>query len=61
MQVLLLLGAGNRVKQVAAIMRLSVKTVSTFRSRLMRKMTFSTNADVVQYVARHGLMRLIGT
>lgn len=61
MQVLLLLGAGNRVKQVAAMMRLSVKTVSTFRSRLMRKMTFSTNADVVQYVARHGLMRLIGT
>ncbi len=61
MQVLLLLGAGNTVKQTAETMRLSVKTVSTFRTRLLRKMNFKTNADIVQYVARHGLLRLKAT
>ena len=57
MEVLLLLGAGFTVKQASAELRLSMKTVSTFRSRLLRKMQFSSNADIVQYVARAGLMR----
>lgn len=57
MEVLLLLGAGNTVKQTAQALRLSVKTVSTFRARLMRKMQFTTNADIVQYVSRMGLMK----
>jgi len=58
MQVLLLLGGGNTVKQSSETLSLSMKTVSTFRSRLMKKMGFSSNADVVQYVARHGLLRM---
>jgi two-component system invasion response regulator UvrY len=57
MEVLLLLGAGNTVKQTAQSLRLSVKTVSTFRARLIRKMQFKTNADIVQYVSRMGLMK----
>jgi two-component system invasion response regulator UvrY len=56
LQVLLLLGSGNSVKQISAAMKLSVKTVSTFRSRLMKKMDFATNADAVQYVTRHSLV-----
>jgi DNA-binding NarL/FixJ family response regulator len=58
MEVLLLLGAGNTVKQAAESLRLSVKTVSTFRARLIRKMGFATNADIVQYVARAKLLNL---
>lgn len=58
MEVLLLLGAGNTVKEAAAALRLSVKTVSTFRARLLRKMEFATNADIVQYVGRMGLLRV---
>jgi len=56
MEVLLLLGAGHTVKQAAETLRLSVKTVSTFRNRLMRKMQFTSNAEIVQYVSRAGLM-----
>lgn len=58
MDVLLLLGAGHTVKHVAESLRLSVKTVSTFRARLLRKMGFSTNADIVQYVAGAGLLKV---
>lgn len=56
LEVLLLLGRGHTVKEAAQALRLSVKTVSTFRSRILRKMSFSSNADIVQYVARAGLL-----
>ncbi len=57
LEVLLLLGAGLTVTQAAAQLGISVKTVSTFRTRLLAKMGFTTNADIVQYAARHGLLR----
>lgn len=51
-----LFGAGHTVKDVAASMNLSAKTVSTYRSRLLVKLHASSNADLVQYVASHGLI-----
>ena len=52
------LGGGLTVKEVAAALRLSPKTVSTYRTRLMEKMHFTSNADLVQYAAAHGLRDL---
>jgi len=49
------LGAGRTVKEVAAALGLSPKTVSTYRTRLMEKLRFATNADLVRYSAEHGL------
>ena len=49
------LGAGRTVKEVAAALGLSPKTVSTYRTRLMEKLHFATNADLVRYSAEHGL------
>jgi two-component system invasion response regulator UvrY len=49
------LGMGLTVKDVAAKLALSPKTVSTYRTRLMEKMQFAANADLVQYAAMHGL------
>lgn len=56
-EVLCLLGSGRTVKDIAATLELSVKTVSTYRSRLLQKMGFESNADLVRYVATHGLLR----
>jgi DNA-binding NarL/FixJ family response regulator len=50
------LGAGRTVKEVAASLGLSPKTVSTYRVRLMEKLGFATNADLVRYTAEHGLL-----
>jgi len=50
------LGMGLTVKDVAARLALSPKTVSTYRTRLMEKMRFTTNADLVQYAAAYGLI-----
>jgi two-component system invasion response regulator UvrY len=50
------LGAGRTVKEIAGTLGLSPKTVSTYRSRLMEKMQFATNADLVRYSAEQGLI-----
>lgn len=54
--VLRALGSGRTVKDIAAALGLSPKTVSTYRVRLMEKMGFTSNADLVRYSAEHGLL-----
>ena len=56
LEVLVLLGSGLTVTQAAGALGRSVKTVSTFRTRLLAKMGFESNADIVQYVVRHNLL-----
>jgi DNA-binding NarL/FixJ family response regulator len=56
-EVLRALGSGMMVKDVAAQLRLSAKTVSTYRTRLQEKMGLKTNADLVRYVMTHGLLK----
>ena len=56
-EVLCSLGRGMTVKDVAVLMQLSPKTVSTYRSRILEKMELSTNADLVRYVVEHDLMK----
>jgi DNA-binding NarL/FixJ family response regulator len=55
LQVLLRIGAGKEVKEVAGDLNLSVKTVSTYRSRVLAKMNLRTNAQLIRYVIEHGL------
>jgi DNA-binding NarL/FixJ family response regulator len=42
---------------IAKELSLSVKTVSTYRSRILDKMTFKSNADVTAYALRSGLIQ----
>jgi two-component system, NarL family, invasion response regulator UvrY len=55
-EVLRALGSGMAVKDVAAQLRLSAKTVSTYRARLLEKMGLKSKADMVRYVVEHGLL-----
>ena len=54
-EVLRMLGVGRSVKEIARFMACSPKTVSTFRARLLRKMGFQGNADIVRYAQEHHL------
>lgn len=56
-EVLRALGSGMQVKDVAAQLNLSAKTVSTYRSRLLDKMGLKSKSDLVQYVVSHELLR----
>lgn len=56
-EVLCLLGSGRTVKEISSELRLSPKTVSTYRTRVLEKMQATSNADLVRYAAQHGLIR----
>jgi DNA-binding NarL/FixJ family response regulator len=53
--VLCLLGSGMSVTAIAHALNLSVKTVSTHRTRVLGKTGLRNNADIVEYVTSHGL------
>jgi len=46
---------GKTVSEIAAEMSLSVKTVSTYRARLLEKMKMHNNSELVRYVIQNGL------
>jgi two-component system, NarL family, invasion response regulator UvrY len=54
--VFLALARGKRITDIANDMSLSVKTISTFRSRLMAKMELQSGADIVYYALKHNLL-----
>ncbi len=56
-EVLRALGSGMMVKDVAAQLRLSAKTVSTYRTRLLEKMGLKSKQDLVRYVVTHDLLK----
>ena len=56
LQVFLRLARGESVSDIAAVLNLSVKTVSTYRSRLLEKLQVSSNAELATYALRHGLI-----
>jgi two-component system, NarL family, invasion response regulator UvrY len=54
-QVLVHLGSGRTVGEIARELSLSVKTVSTYRARILAKMGMSTNAQIMRYAIEKGL------
>lgn len=55
-QVLRLLASGHTVKEIAAELRLSEKTISTYRARILGKMRMRTTAQLMGYALRAGLV-----
>jgi len=50
------LAAGKTVTDIGDELCLSVKTVSTYRTRILEKMHFSRNAELTAYALRNNLM-----
>lgn len=55
-EVLRMLALGKTVTEVAEELLLSVKTVSTYRSRVLEKMKMTSNADLTRYALQNGLI-----
>jgi two-component system invasion response regulator UvrY len=55
-QVLVMIAAGSTLTQIAEGLNLSVKTVSEYRKRLLEKMHLETNAELIHYGLKHGLV-----
>jgi DNA-binding NarL/FixJ family response regulator len=56
-QVFCKLAAGAAVAEIGRELSLSVKTVSTYRTRVLEKMQMKSNADMTSYALRNGLIQ----
>ena len=55
-QVLRMLGSGRTASEIAADLGLSVKTVSTYRSRVLEKLQMHSNAELMRYAIENSLL-----
>lgn len=53
--VLCLIASGKTVKDIAEELSLSVKTISTYRTRILIKMRMNSNAELIRYAVQHEL------
>lgn len=57
-RVMLLIAAGKTPAQIADTMHLSVKTVGSYRARILEKAGWSNNTELTKYCVQHGLTEL---
>ncbi len=55
-EVLILLAQGQCVKNIAQSLTLSIKTVSTYRVRLLNRLQLTTTAELIRYALDHHLV-----
>jgi DNA-binding NarL/FixJ family response regulator len=55
-QVFCQIASGRKLKDIAEELSLSITTVSTHRARILEKMDLKTNADLIHYAIKHGLV-----
>ena len=55
-EVFRLIASAKAISEIAAELGLSVKTVSTYRTRILEKMGMSSNAELMQYAMRNGIV-----
>lgn len=56
LEVFLLLAGAKTVTEIAERLAISVKTVSTYRTRILEKMGLQSTAEIIQYAVRNGLV-----
>ena len=55
-QVMTLIASGKTVKEIAESLHISIKTVSTYRTRILEKMNFKNNAHIMHYSIKNNLI-----
>jgi len=55
-QVMCMIASGKRVKEIAETLSLSVKTISTYRARILKKMNMRNNSQLIHYAIKSGMV-----
>jgi two-component system, NarL family, invasion response regulator UvrY len=53
-QIMQMIGSGKAVKEISEILDLSVKTISTYRTRILNKMKFKNNSEIIIFCIKEG-------
>jgi DNA-binding NarL/FixJ family response regulator len=56
-QVLCMIASGKRLKEIGDELNLSIKTISTYRTRILEKMKMGNNAELIRYALQNNLVR----
>jgi DNA-binding NarL/FixJ family response regulator len=59
LQVLKMLAEGRTGREIGESLHLSVKTVDTYRARLLTKLRLQTTADLIRFALRHGVIEAV--
>ena len=59
-QVMCLIALGKTVSEIASELSLSVKTISTHRARILKKLNVANNSQIMRYAVSHGLVDVNG-
>jgi two-component system, NarL family, invasion response regulator UvrY len=55
-EVMRLLASGKTVSEIAEAMHLGITTISTYRARILDKLSLKNNAELMRYAVQHGLV-----
>jgi len=55
-QVFCMIASGKTVNEVSKLLSLSIKTISTHRARILKKMSMKNNAQLTHYAIKHNLV-----
>jgi two-component system invasion response regulator UvrY len=55
-QIVCMMAAGKTVSEIGIELALSVKTISTYRARVLEKLHLKSNADIIRYAIKQGLV-----
>ena len=56
-EVMVAIASGKRIKQISSEMSLSIKTVSTYHSRIMQKLKMENDAQLIRYALEQGIIQ----
>jgi len=60
-EVLKLIARGYSLSEIGEQLSLSVKTVETYKSRLMQKLEFVKKSELIEYAVKYGLLPIVNT
>jgi two-component system invasion response regulator UvrY len=55
-QIIRMIASGKTMQEIGKELFLSVRTVSTYRARILEKMNMNTNAEIIRYAVDHNLI-----
>lgn len=55
-QILVMIGAGKSINEIAEKLMLSINTINTYRARVLDKMNLKSNAEIIRYVIQNNLV-----
>ncbi|MCX5811957.1 MAG: response regulator transcription factor [Proteobacteria bacterium] len=54
-KVMCMIGSGKSMKEIASELFLSIKTISTYRTRILKKMNLKNNSELIRYVIKNSI------